>query len=389
MDEEKFIRFVLDHAEDDPDRLLLSADRWPGIDVRRAARLIAARRKMRDKLPSWHAHPEIDCPALLSLEQCSSEATALYKQAFVPEGGRVADLTGGLGVDTWAMSARAAEVHYCERNEALCAAARHNFGILGADNVAVHAGDGPAWLQAQPGRFDLVYLDPARRDKSARRVYDVADCEPDLSALKDALLQRTDRVLAKLSPMADLTRILALFPETREIHIVAVRDEVRELLLLLQPGLPAVPPKIVAADGDIRFTFTPADEPAAAVRYADRIGRYLFQPARALRKAGAFRLLSQRYGVAKLALGTHLYTADAPVAGFPGKTFEVEAVLDWNKATLKEIPARYPRLELTALNFPLATDALRRRIGIPAGGDRHAFATTCNDKKKILIICKP
>ena len=386
MSEEKFIQFVLEHEGDEPERLLLSAARWPQVDVRRAARIIAARRKLRDKVPAWHAFPALDFPASLPLEQCSSEETARYKQAFVPAGGRVADLTGGLGVDSWAMSAVADCVDYCERDAALCAAARHNFPLLGAGNIAVHEVDGIAWLEQDKAGFDLIYLDPARRGKAAQRVYDIADCEPNLLEIKEILLQHAPLILAKISPMADISRTLKQLPETRELHIVAAGGEVKELLLLLGKPQP-VPPLIVAAEGGIRFSFHPEEEPAAAVRYAERMGKYLLQPARVLRKAGAFRLLSQRYGVAKLAPSTQLYTADAPVEGFPGKCFAVEEVIPWNKAAVQDLRSRFDRLELTALNFPLSTDALRQRLGIPGGGTRHLFATTI-DKSKILILCQ-
>lgn len=390
MSEENFIRFLSEHEGDDPARLLLSADRWPGIDVRRAARLIEGRRKLRDKVPSWHAFPEIDYPDSIALEQCSSEEAARYKQAFVPEGGRIADLTGGLGVDCWMMSRRAATAHYCERDAGRAAAAQHNFAVLGAGNITVHEGDGIAWLEGQPERFDLIYLDPARRDKTAGRVYDIAACEPNLLEIKDILLNKASRVLAKISPMADISRTLEQLPEIREVHVVAVGGEVKELLLLLEPadGRPRPEPLIVAAEGALRFAFAPAEEAAATVRHADRIGRYLYQPSKALRKAGAFRLLSQRFGLAKLAPATHLYTADDVVEGFPGKCFEVEEVLDWGRAAIADLRHRHSRLEMTALNFPLDTEALRRRIGIPGGGDRHIFATTLNDKRKILLICK-
>ena len=167
MSEDAYIQFVTEHEKDDPQRLLLSAGRWPEIDVRRAARNIGARAKIRTKIPSWYAHPELEYPGSLPLEQASSEATAIYKQAFVPDGARIADLTGGLGVDCWFMSRRATEAHYCERNGELCAAARHNFAALGDASIAVHEGDGIEWLAQQAGPFDLIYLDPARRDADA------------------------------------------------------------------------------------------------------------------------------------------------------------------------------------------------------------------------------
>lgn len=387
MSEEKLIRFVEEHEGDDPHRLLLSAGRWPEIDIHRAVRMIEGRRKIRDKMPAWHACSGLDFPSSLPLEQCSSQESARYKQAFVPAGGRVADLTGGLGVDSWALSERAGELHYCERNPELCAAARHNFPALGAANICVHEGDGIAWLQAEPGHFDLIYLDPARRDARARRVYDICDCEPDLLEVKDWLLERADRVLAKISPMADISRTLEQLPETRELHVVGVKGEVKELLLLMESGRPRTEPRIVAADGALRFDFHPAEEAGAEVRYARSVGRYLLQPAKVLRKAGAFRLLSARFGVEKLDPSTHLYTADTPPDGFPGRYFEVEEVFPWNKATLRSLRRPYPQLEMSALNFPLSTEALRQRSGIADGGRHHLFATTVNNEKQ-LILCR-
>lgn len=409
MSEEAYIQFVTEHAGDDPERLLLSAGRWPEIDVRRAARNIGARAKIRTKIPSWYAHPELEYPGSLPLEQASSEATALYKQAFVPAGARIADLTGGLGVDCWFMSRGAAEAHYCERHGELCAAARHNFKALSSSDVAaddgatqngaisrkgshiaVHEGDGIEWLQQQSEHFDLIYLDPARRDTNARRVYDISDCEPNLLEVKDLLLSKGRRILAKISPMADISRTLSQFPEAREMHVLAVAGEVKELLLLLEPGSNGEP-LIVAHDilheGAHHFEFHPSEEPEAEVRYAGQIGKYLLQPSKALLKAGAFRLLSQRYKLEKLAPSTHLYTADARTDGFPGKCFEVKSVLDWSKASLKELKQTYDRLEMTALNFPLATDALRTKLGIADGGTHHLFATTLGDKRKVLITC--
>lgn len=390
--EEHFIRFVLEHQNEQAERLLLAAGRWPEIDVRRAARVIEARRKVRDKIPSWYARPELDYPGRLPLEQCSSEIMARYKQTFVPQGGRIADLTGGLGVDCWFMSRKAAEAHYCEHNGELCRTARHNFNLLEdrpGFRITVHEGDGLAWLRAQSSRFDLLYLDPARRSKMAKRVYDIADCEPDLLAVKAVLLEKAGRVLAKISPMADIARTLSLFPETRELHVAATGGEVKELLLLLETGNSGRPaPLIVADDDGRRFVFTPADEAAAEVRFADQVGAYLFQPSKALRKAGAFRLLSARFDLAKLAPSTHLYTADSPSGDFPGKCFEVEEVLDWSKEAQRQLHRRFDRLEMTAINFPLATEALRSRLGIAAGGQQHLFATTLSDKRKILIICR-
>ena len=206
------------------------------------------------------------------------------------------------------------------------------------------------------------------------------------------MLEKADRVLAKISPMADITRTLAQLPAIRELHVVAAGGEVKEILLMMEPqaeGSASPAPLIVAAEANRRFAFRAAEEAAAEVRYADAVGRYLFQPSKALRKACAFRLLSERFGLTKLAPSTHLYTADSPVEEFPGKTFEVIESLSWNKAAIKTLRDRYPQLDLTALNFPLDTDALRARLSIAAGGPHHAFATTLSNRQKIIIVCRP
>jgi len=389
--EDTYIKFVTEHDGDDPGRLLLSANQWPGVDVRRAARNIAARARIRTKIPSWYAHPELEYPGSLPLEQASSEATALYKQQFVPAGARIADLTGGLGVDCWFLSQRAAEAHYCELKSELVAAARHNFAALGRTDIEIHEGSGTQWLLEQSETFDLIYLDPARRGAGQRRVYDISDCEPNLLEIKDMLLAKSSRTLAKISPMADISRTLEQFPETRELHVVAVAGEVKELLLLLEDSAKEEP-LIVAHDilggGAHHFEFHPQQEPAAEVRYAGRIGKFLFQPSKVILKAGAFRLLSKRFGLEKLAPSTHLYTADTIPEGFPGKVFEVETTFEWSKDALRRLKQSYDRMEMTALNFPLATDTLRKKTRLAGGGSRHLFATTLADKSKKLIICR-
>ena len=260
-------------------------------------------------------------------------------------------------------------------------------GVTG--HLYVHHGDGVEFIRNEAGRFDLIYLDPARRSGASKRLYDIADCEPNLLEIKDLLLHKSGRVLVKISPMADISRTLAQLPETKELHVVEASGEVKELLLLMEAPAAPAEPVIHAYDGTDTFVFTPSEETAAEVRYASEVGRFLFQASKAVRKAGAFRLVSERFNLAKLAPSTHLYTSDAPCEAFPGKTFEVQEIVPWSKEALRTLARRYPRLEMTALNFPLDTDELRRRSGIAGGGGPHLFATTLSDKSKILIICKP
>ena len=387
--EESLAKFIVEHGDDDTSRLVLSASRFPGIDVRLASTMIEARRKAASKLPQWHACPYIEYPSSLSMEQCSSQATALYKQAFVPEGCTMADITGGLGVDCFYMSRKAKEAFYFERSEELCNAARNNFPRLGAKNVTVCCSD---HIDASRS-YGLIYADPARRGARSERVYSVRDCEPDIVSLKSDLLKLSDRLLVKISPMADVSSTLELFPEATQLHIVSSGNECKELLVFIDRKEAGTGCRIVCADltpaGETLFEFTPAEEENASTIYADHIGKFLYQPLKAVLKGGAFKLLSERYSLKKLAPSTHLYTSDTAISSFPGRIYEVEKVLEWNKRTLSSLKKEIPAAEMLSVNFPIATDELRRRSGIAEGSKKRILATTLGGGKdsKVLIIC--
>ena len=213
-----FEAFIIEHAGDDTGRLLLSGDRYPGIDVRKAVATIEARRKIRTKVPTWFQVPSLEYPTGLSIEQCSSQATASYKQRFVPEGGIVADITGGLGVDSYFMSLKAGQIVYHERQKPLADAAALNFNKLKANNIIVTN----ASEIDSSRKYDLIYADPARRSNTSARIYAIEDCEPDIIKIKDRLLDLSDRLLVKVSPMVDISRAEQLFPEASEFHVVSL-----------------------------------------------------------------------------------------------------------------------------------------------------------------------
>ena len=208
---QKFTEFIIAHEADSPAELMLHRDRWPEIDMELAVRCIRGRQAARHKLPLWYAEPGLVYPQSLSLEQCSSQATALYKQRFVNSGDRVADLTGGLGADSWSLSQTAASVDYFERSEELRACARHNFSVLGRDNIKVHRAETTSeMLGSIPSdSYSLIYLDPARRGKDGGRVYSLRDCEPNITVLRHELLRIAPRILLKASPMADIRVLLS------------------------------------------------------------------------------------------------------------------------------------------------------------------------------------
>ena len=276
---------------------MLHRDRWPSIDMAVAVRCIQGRAKARTKLPLWYAEPGLLYPQSLSLEQCSSQATALYKQRFVRSGDRVADLTGGLGVDSWSLSQSAASVDYFERSEELCACARHNFTALGRDNISVHCAETtPEMLSNIPSdSYSLIYLDPARRGKDGGRVCSLKDCEPDITALRHELLRIAPRILLKASPMADIRVLLSELPEASEVHILSCDNECKEVLVLMlrNNAVPAGDIPITAIElssgdntlsqeAEFHFTLREENEAAADLAAPSEIAGYLFEPSPAL-----------------------------------------------------------------------------------------------------------
>lgn len=402
MEEDKTILFILENAEAEGAQLLLSASRYPQVDMVRAASAIEARKKIASKIPLWHTYPELLYPTSLSVEQCSSQATAEYKIRFVPEGGTIADLTGGLGVDCSFIARRASRCLCVERDPHLCEAAEHNFKVLGLDNISIKNDDCRGYLETLLGidegagtHFDLIYLDPARRSKDSNRVFSIRECEPDLLQISDTLLKVADKVLVKLSPMVDIAATLREVPSVREVHILSTDNECKELILLMSSQRTPLPREnipIHAVDithgRESNFAFTIGEEKMAScpITYPKT---YLYQPGRAILKAGAFRLPCSRFGIDKIAPSTHLYTSDRFVEDFPGKSFRIKEIIPFKKEGIRNLSHEYPLLNCVALNFPLDTNALKQRLKVSDGGNLHLFATTLASGEKVMIVSEP
>lgn len=384
-------RFIRDHAAEDTAKLLLASSRYPGIDVPFAVEQILARRQIRDKLPEWYANDDLVYPSRLAAEQCSSEPTARYKQRLLL-GTACCDLTGGLGVDSYYFSRRpGTAVTYIERHPLYCEAARHNFAALRAPGIRILNTDARNLLRDL--RTDTCYADPARRADSNRRVFALADCEPDILQLKPLLLENARRLIVKISPMADIGETLRLLPETREVHVISARNECKELLFLLEGDSPSPSaPLIHAIDlhpgtpDTLPFTFTLPEEKEAPLSTANAVGAYLYEPHAALLKSGAFKLTALRHDTPKLHRHSHLYTSDTLIADFPGRRFRVTDTFDFSGKLLKQLAARLPQANLTVRNFPLTVAELRARSRIREGGTLYLFATTLADERKILIL---
>ena len=384
------IRFIEEHAKADVRSLALQAKKYPEVDMAVAVVQIAGRQIAEAKVPSWHRVEGLLYPKHLSMEQCSSEATALYKMGLV-EGETFADLTGGFGIDCSFLSRKFMQADYVERQAELCELAGHNFPLLGL-NIGVHNEDGVDYLKRmQP--VDCLYLDPARRDGHGGKTVAISDCEPDVSALEELLVEKAKTVMVKLSPMLDLSLALKSLKHVREVHIVSVNNECKELLLLLRKGAVSSEIKIhcehiVNSCEHQHYAFTLLEEHTSECPLAEAVGAYLYEPNASILKAGAYRSLTQAYPVEKLHASSHLYTSAHFIENFPGRRFKVEAVSGFGKKELKEFMQGMEKANLTIRNFPSSVAELRKRLKLKEGGEDYLFATTLADESKVLIKCR-
>ena len=385
-----FADFILLHEGDDPVRLLLSRDKLrdlhPDLDIDLAVTTLEVRRKLKNKVPEWYSVPSLIYPFRLSGEQCSSSETAKYKARVIrchserSEGIlKIADLTGGMGVDSWAFSAVAGEVLYNEMNEELEKATELNFKELNINNVRfgsrkVEVGKVKEVLDGfEP---DVIFLDPARRAEDGRKVFLIEECQPDVVGLLPELFTVCRYVMVKLSPMADIAMACKRLEHVKEVHVVASGGECKELLFVLDREWEGEHSVVVFEGGAVMEIPDQVGNDGFEVKYeVPKEGDILFEPGKALAKAGAFNLPCERFGMTKLGIHTHLYTSETVPEGLVpfGKWFEVLAVRPLNNRTMKEAGKRYPQAEVTARNIPMTSDLLRKKMGCASGGSVHLF----------------
>lgn len=398
--------FVHDHRTDDVRQLALRYAGHDGIDMPFALDQIQGWQTARGKLPSWAATDGIVYPPHLNMEQCSSEATARYKASLLSglNDATLIDLTGGLGVDFAFMAPHFARAVYVERDERLCKTARHNFGVLRLENTEVVNGDGTKYLTRlnESGNRRFIYIDPARRDSHGRKVYGIEDCTPDVLALKDTLLARAYKTMIKLSPMLDWHAAAKAFAGAcREVHIVSVANECKELLLVVEGGHDSGDSgerhqiRLACVNDGQRFEtmVTPSASTAGPTlidsEEAMRPGRCLLVPNASVMKAGTFAAITEAFHVAMADRDSHLFFGDdCDTNGFPGRRFVISEVSTMNKRELRQKLAGLTRANVSVRNFPMSAESLRRRLRLADGGDTFVFATTALGKHWI-IVAKP
>ena len=384
--------FIHEHINDDTAELLLAARKYPDIDVPFVVEQIEARRRLKGKLPEWYENKDIIMGGRVPAEQCSSELTARYKQSIV-KGESLCDMTGGMGVDFWYMSEGMERAIYTERNEELCSIAKHNFQVLQTlrPEYVIRCGDG---RELPIPSVDIIYLDPARRAGDGSRVYAMEDCEPNIVEWQDELLKHAKIVLVKLSPMVDLTDVLRKLKGVKELHIVGVKNECKEILVKAHAfddsvcaGCVEVHCVDFLTSGKIEYVFSLLGGMEISLTDGG-VKRHLYEPDVTLMKAGAFGSLCARYPVWQLDVDTHLMTSDEWIPEFPGRVFEVEEMIPFSSKVLKRLKKEIPHANIAVRNFVMTADELRKKTGIKDGGEVYLFGAKVKDMGQMLLKCR-
>ena len=426
--------FIRQHQDDDVRQLAFLGSKYPEVDMPFALDQIRGRKMARVKLPRWASLEGIIYPPHISMEQCSSESTALYKAELaarllglpVSSSGtemkaeneiEFVDLTGGFGVDFSYIAARlGVKSMYVERQAHLCEAAKENFERLGLKNAIVKNGDGIEVLHSfLPKKDDaastddslgitydqplsllktklglkLIFIDPARRDDAGNKVVSLKDCTPDVTVLQEEMLSKADYVIIKLSPMLDWHRAISELSHVREVHIISVNNECKELLLVLSARNMGENLRIYCINDAQSFVCDELDMESSSVKIAPSTleeMQYLYEPNASLMKAGCFGVLSGRYDARMLSKNSHLFVSQAPIEAFPGRSFRIIAVSSFNKKELKRHLSGITKANIATRNFPLSVAELRKRLKLKDGGETYIFATTLSDESHVLVI---
>ena len=461
------IDFIRQHQEEDVRQLAFLGSKYPDVDMPFALDQIRGRRMARTKLPRWASIDGIIYPPHISMEQCSSEVTATYKaelamrllnskicefatkDTVAPKFAKndevfekqrklteislevknnqrntrighslrkvnFLDMTGGFGVDFSYIAAQlGVKSMYVERQAHLCEAAKENFERLGLENATVKNGDGVEILHSLEKPLQLIFIDPVRRDDAGNKVVSLQDCTPDVTLLQDEMLEKSEFVVIKLSPMLDWHRAVSELKHVREVHVVSVGNECKELLLVLSAASKGAPSleereesknlEVYCVNDNQVMSYEEGEESLVEIAsesfWNAFIGKneaqekestplYLYEPNASLMKAGCFGEISSRYGVKMVSKNSHLFIGDKPMDDFPGRSFHVKAISSFNKKELKRQILGITKANISTRNFPLSVVELRKRLKLKDGGDTYLFATTLSDESHVLFICE-
>nr|WP_246535314.1 class I SAM-dependent methyltransferase [Litoribacter alkaliphilus] len=370
--------------------MLLKYQNKIDFDLKFAVQQVAARQKVKSKLPTWASDPRLLFPVSISLEQCSSEITAKYKADFL-KGKRLIDLTGGFGVDTYFLSEHFEEAVYLERNAALGEIASHNFSLLAGEKIRCVTGDSLENLRLENSVFDWIYLDPARRGDHNQKLYKLSDCEPDVVENWELLSQSANNIMIKTSPMLDIKAALDELPEVNEVMVISVKNEVKEVVLVQRQAAAKDQAPIIncinlTGNGEQVFQFDFPKEENAKASFGTVV-KYIIEPNASIMKAGGFKSFSEQFGLAKLHPNSHLYTSSTLPESIPGRVFQVVEELKPDRKVFKRF---FPsgKVNIITRNYPLKPEEIKKKFRLKDGGDDFLIGTTTSDGKPRLFLCK-
>ena len=384
--------FIRQHESDDLSKLILKSKEVHGVQIGSVATQIEGRKKAKEKLPIYYNTDGIVYPAAVSMEQSSSEATAIFKSNVVLEKmsrrSLCVDLTGGLGVDSFFLSRVFDEVSYIEPNTELLEIAKHNHLQLGAKNISYHNVVASEFLKSAQTNIDCIYLDPSRRDSHNRKVSSLESCEPNVLELLPSMFQRAQYILLKSSPLLDITEALKQLEKVSQVSIVSVDNECKEVLFLMDIAFVTEPliEAINLSKGLVRsFRFSFSDERAYQISFSEP-QEFIYEPNASVLKAGAFKSIAVRFCVEKVHPSTHLYTSKNLVADFPGRIFKI---VDFVKADPKVLKQYFPESNANILtrNYPLSPQDLKAKSRLKDGGNRFLIGFS-GLKKKYLAVAE-
>lgn len=381
--------FIVENMDKDINSLLLK--KWDkDLDIRFCIRQIIGRKKARDKFPQLLNH-NIIYPDKLYLEQTSSEITAKYKAELFKGKESIRDLTSGFGIDDIYFSKQISKVFYHERNHDLSNIAKLNFQNMGINNIEIVLGDSIQELDNY-SKTDIIYLDPSRRDNNKNKVFLLKDCQPNILGLIPKLFEKAGIIAIKLSPMLDIKILKQEVKEIKEIHIVSIKNECKELFIILEKGyISEIEYFCIDFDGNNKVEFSFKEERKEEIEFIEskKIDKlnYLYEPNSSIMKASGYRFISREYGIKKLSLFSHLFLSDKHLELFPGRSFRIKEVLEFKSSGIKDLKKRFPFANISIRNFPLTVSEIRKKTDIKDGGEDYLFFTTIGKDKKIILIC--
>jgi len=378
--------FINENINSNTADLLLKKNHHSDVDIKLLVEQIEAKKRCKTKLPTWFNTEKIYYPNKLNIEQTSSEVTAKYKSSLIT-GNSIIDLTGGFGIDCYYFSKKFKEVTHCEINSELSEIVSHNYKELGVNTIETITNDGVSQLLNNNKQYDWVYIDPSRRHDTKGKVFFLKDCLPDVPKHLNSIFNHTNNVMIKTSPLLDISVGISELNYVKTIHVIAVNNEVKELLWILEKGFEAETTiKTVNVNKTVEetFDFKLNEEQAITTNFSEPL-TYLYEPNAAVLKSGGFKSVSKQSNVLKLHQHTHLYTLQELVE-FPGRRFKIERILPYNKQLLKK--ELHEKANISTRNFPEAVQQIRKKFKIKDGGDTYVFFTTNLHNEKIVIICK-